>query len=151
MKMRVLLITIFLFCLITSPVMAQADQPMPLPSPFKLSAEVIAGFAGILISLFFSYFPILKTKFAGLTSEAKSGIMIGLMALVTVAITAFNYFGILDAGITFTKGWEWHVLWIFALSVMGNQTAHRISPETKAVTRAKKLRVTSQYYQGQVR
>ena len=27
MKMRVLLITIFLFCLITSPVMAQADQP----------------------------------------------------------------------------------------------------------------------------
>lgn len=107
---------------------------------FKLTADIIAGLTGVVISLLFSYFPVLKEQFAGKSTEFKSGVMLVLMALVTGAITALNYFGVLNAGISFVPGWPWQVVWVFVSAVIGNQAAFKISPQTPSVKLAKALR-----------
>lgn len=106
----------------------------------QLSAEVITGLAGVVVSLLFSYFPVLRDKFAGLTAEWKSGIMLGVLALVTGTVTALNFFGVMDAGIDFTPGWPWRIVWVFVVAVIGNQAAYKISPQTPGVKEAKALR-----------
>jgi hypothetical protein len=106
----------------------------------QLSAEVITGLAGVIVSLLFSYFPVLREKFAAMSAEAKSGIMLGVLAVVTGAVTALNFYGVLDAGIDFVPGWEWRVVWVFVVAVIGNQAAYKISPQTPEVKQAKALR-----------
>jgi hypothetical protein len=107
---------------------------------FVLTPEMLAGLTGAVISLFFNYFPWLKDKFAGLASDVKSFVMIGMMAVVTAAITALSYYGVLNAGIEFTPGWPWHVVWVFVLAVVGNAAAFIASPQTKSVKLAKAMR-----------
>lgn len=103
----------------------------------ELTAEALSGIAGAFISLLFSYFPKLKDKFAALSSEAKSGIMIGLLVLVTATITALDYFGAIDAGIVFDGKWMWRVLFVLLSGIVVNQGVYKISPQTEGVKLAK--------------
>lgn len=103
----------------------------------QLSAEVLAGFAGAIISIIFSYFPRLKDAFAALSTELKSGIMLGLLALTTAVITALDWFNVIDAGLTFDGQWVARVVFIFISAVIANQAAYKVSPQTKSVKIAK--------------
>ena len=105
--------------------------------PFNLSAEFIAAVTGVLTSVLFSYFPGLRTKFAALSTEAKSGIMLGLMALVTASLTVLDWFDVVDAGLAFDKAGIVHIVWTFLLAVIANQATHRISPAKIDVIEAK--------------
>jgi hypothetical protein len=106
----------------------------------ELSAEVLAGFAGVIVSVLFSYFPALRDKFAGMSAEAKSGIMLGVLAAVTAVITAMDYFNVIDAGIVFDGKWWAKVLFVFISAVIANQATYKISPPTRSVKLAKALR-----------
>jgi hypothetical protein len=117
---------------------------------FQLTAEMITGFAGVIVSLVFSYFPVLREKFAGLTSEAKSGVMLGIMAAVTASVTALNYYGILDAGISFEGRWLPHVIWVFVVAVIGNQATYNVSPVAPSVQDAKDIRDYGEGLSGKV-
>jgi len=101
------------------------------------SAEFLASVVGVIISLVFSYFPKLKDAYAGLSSEAKSGIMLGLLAFVAAGITALDYFNIVNAGIDFSGQWGARVAFVFLSAVIANQAAYKISPQTRSVKVAK--------------
>lgn len=104
------------------------------------SAEFLASVVGVIISLVFSYFPKLKEAFAVISSEAKSGIMLGLLAIVTASITALDYFNVIDAGIAFDGQWVAHIVWVFISAVIANQATYKISPQTASVKDAKAWR-----------
>lgn len=104
------------------------------------SAEFLASVVGVIISLVFSYFPKLKEGFAVLSSEAKSGIMLGLLAIVTIGITALDYYNVIDAGIVFDSQWVARIVWVFISAVIANQAAYKISPQTASVKDAKAWR-----------
>lgn len=104
------------------------------------SAEFLASVVGVIISLVFSYFPKLKEAFAVLSSEAKSGIMLGLLAIVTASITALDYFNVIDAGIVFDGQWVVRVVWVFISAVIANQATYKISPQAESVKSAKAWR-----------
>lgn len=106
----------------------------------EFSAEFLASVVGVIISLFFSYFPRLKEAFAALSSEAKSGIMLGLLAIVTASIAALDYFNVIDAGIVFDGQWVARIVWVFISAVIANQAAYKISPQAASVKSAKAWR-----------
>jgi hypothetical protein len=59
-----------------------------------LNAQAILGIVGVFLSLLFSYFPRLNTWYAGLTTEGRSGVMIGLLALSSVVIVLLGCTGL---------------------------------------------------------
>jgi len=103
----------------------------------EFTAELIALIAGAVISLIFSYFPVLRVKFAALTQEAKSGIMIGLNVAVVVAICLLDFFEAFDFGLTFDKSGIVQITMVFFAALIANQSTYMISPQPGDVKSAK--------------
>lgn len=106
-----------------------------------MSAELLAGLSGGLLSLLMSYVPGLNTWYAALESTWKSLLMLG--ALVVVAASAFALscagwaegFGIV--GLTCDQAGLQRLLSAFVAALVMNQATYKISPETRRVQVAK--------------
>lgn len=87
----------------------------------SITPEVISSIVGVIVSLLFSYFPWLRTKFAALTQEARSGIMILLMAVVAVATFYLSCNGIITTDIACDQNGVTQLIYIFIITLTANQ------------------------------
>jgi hypothetical protein len=103
----------------------------------SFTPEVLAGIVGLFMMLVFAYFPKLRTWYAGLVSEVKSYIMIGLLLATAAAITLLAQSGV----ITTTEPITWVLFVKVMLAVLvGNQPAYTLLPKTGDVKAAKLAR-----------
>lgn len=103
-------------------------------NPIPYTPDLISMVVGAVISLLFNYFPGLNTWFSALRTEVKSFIMIGLLAVASVAIYLISLYGIVEI----SQPVDWVlVLRTFILAVVANQSAYVIAPQTSAVKAAK--------------
>lgn len=109
-----------------------------------MTPETLALVAGIILSLVFSYIPGLNTKFAGLSSEVKRLIMLGLCILVgagAFGLTCAGFGDVIGAQLACTKQSLVTLFQSIALVAIANQSAYALSPQTGGVQRAKEERV----------
>lgn len=99
-----------------------------------MTPEILAGIAGAILSLAFSYIPKLNVWFAALSDETKRLIMAGVLALVAVGVYVGQCFlGLWDYGFTCDKAGIFQLVGIYIAAIVANQGVHRITPKTKAV------------------
>jgi hypothetical protein len=110
-----------------------------------MTPELIVSIWAGVIALFFGYFPILRTKFAALTSEAKSLIMLGLMALVGFGVWGAGCIGWMDTGMACTSAAIPALLKYIFLAIITSQGVNRIAPELPDVKEAKTSRDMAAY------
>lgn len=92
--------------------------------------ELIAGIVGVALSWLFGWFPGLRTWYAALKSEVKSGIMLGMLAIASVSIYLLAFYGVLEVSEPIT--W-WKVLSVFFAASMLNQVTYSLTPQAKDV------------------
>ena len=103
-------------------------------NPIPYTPDLISMVVGAVISLLFNYFPALNVWYAALRTEVKSFIMIGLLAVASVAIYLLSLYGIVEI----SQPVDWVlVLRTFILAVVANQSAYVIAPQTSAVKATK--------------
>ena len=102
-------------------------------SNFTLTPDMLAAFAGVVLSLLFSYVPGMNVWFAGLTGQVKRLIMLALLALVAGAIFGLGCAGIVSAGATCDNAGVVQIVWLFVLAMIGNQSMYLATPQTWAV------------------
>lgn len=107
-----------------------------------MTPEILASAAGILLSLFFTYVPVLNKKFAGWDATYQRLTMLGALAVV-----ALGSFGLVCAGlftnvipVACTEKGAQELAVTFVLAVIANQATYSISPKPAAVTAAKSAR-----------
>ena len=93
----------------------------------QISPEMIAGIAGAVLSLVFSFVAGLNTKYAALPSETKSAIMAGVLLVVSIALFSLQCGQILVTNITCDKNGVIQLVWMFVVSVMGNQGTYGLT------------------------
>ena len=99
-----------------------------------MTPEILAGIAGAILSLAFSYIPKLNVWFATLSDETKKLIMAGVLALVAVGVYVGQCaWGLCDYGFTCDKAGVFQLIGIYITAIVANQGVHRISPKTKDV------------------
>ena len=102
----------------------------------KMSSELLAAIAGIVLSLACSYIPGLSTKFAKLQSSTKRLIMAGLLLLTGAAAFGLSCAGVFST-VTCDKAGILGLVSHFITALIANQSAYTLSPETRAVVEAK--------------
>ena len=105
-----------------------------------VTSELIVGIAGIVLSLLFSYIPGLRVWYAGLVSEKKQILMLGLIALVTIGIGIVGCLGFIATGISCDKAGIIALVKMFFAGIIANQATYLISPATNDAVIAKQLR-----------
>lgn len=92
--------------------------------------ELIAGIVGMAISWLFSWFPLLREAFALLKEEVKSGIMLALLAVASLAVYLLAKYGIIQTAepITLVR-----LITTFFVATTLNQTAFTVTPQAKSV------------------
>ena len=94
----------------------------------EFTPELLVGIVGTVLSLVFSYFPAIHKWYEVLTTEAKSGIMLGLLVIVSLVVVALVYYGVFPVSEPIT--WQLWLRVLFAAIVM-NQATYLISPQKK--------------------
>lgn len=107
---------------------------------FVVNGEVLVAILAVVASLVFNYFPRVRVWFAGLASEAKSLIMLGVLLVISAAILGLQCGGVLQTGISCDKNGLIQLIWYYILAVISNQASYLIAPETKDVAEAKAAR-----------
>ena len=98
--------------------------------PVLFTPEVIAGIVGVVLTLTFAYFPKLRQAYAGLATEVKSYIMLGLLLLAEVVICLLAYYGVIVTVPPFSWGTVLRVA--FAL-IASNQPIYNAIPKAEDV------------------
>lgn len=114
---------------------AARDAQIELP---PLTPELLAGIAGVALSLALSYIPGLNSRYAGLSEDVKKFIMLLLLAAVSLGVFGVSCAPLL--GLVFVEcssGGVVQVLTVFIAALIANQGVHRVSPEVAAVRAAK--------------
>lgn len=106
----------------------------------NVNSEMIVAIAGVVLSLLFSYIPGLRVWFAGLVSETKQLIMLGILVLVSGGIFALGCFDILQTGIACNKDGVISLVFMLISGVVANQATYLITPVTKDAALAKDTR-----------
>lgn len=92
-----------------------------------MSSELLAGIAGIVLSLVFEYVPGLHDWYNALVDAKQKLIM-----LAALAVSAFGVFGLACLGkyslVTCDANGAWMLAEYFVLAVVANQATHRLSP-----------------------
>lgn len=105
---------------------------------FQITPEILAGIAGVLLSLAFSYVPGVSVAFASLKPESKRLIMAGMLAIISVILYLLNCKSILWIGLTCDQTGIIQLVTIFISSIVANQGAFSLTPQTQAVKAARK-------------
>lgn len=106
----------------------------------QFTPESIAAVAGFVLMLAFSYLPKFRVWYAGLQSEVKSYIMIGVLLLTEVVIIVLALNGIIPVEEPIT--WQRAVSIAIALLV-SNQPTYKLLPQTEDVKAVKAVRDSS--------
>lgn len=96
----------------------------------NLTAESLTMFAGVILSLAFSYIPKLNSWFDGLQAEYKRLIMAGLTLAVAAAAYGLACYGI-ETGVTCDQTGVIGLLKAWLLTVIANQAAYALTPRRK--------------------
>jgi hypothetical protein len=97
-----------------------------------MTAEALAGLAGILLSLCFSYIPKVSDWYATLTSQYKSLLMLAALAVAALAAFGLACAGMGDLfGISLTCDQPGAMLAVraFVVALVANQSTYMISPQ----------------------
>ena len=105
----------------------------------ELSSEMLVGIAGVVLSLLFSYIPGLRTWYAGLVTETKQLIMLGLLVVVTGAVFGLSCGGYIDS-VACDKNGVISLIVMLVTGIVANQGAYLITPAVNDVVIAKQLR-----------
>jgi len=92
-----------------------------------MSSELLAGTAGIVLSLLFEYMPGLHDWYNALADTKQKLIMLAALLLSAAGIFALACVGKYDL-VTCDVNGAWLLVEYFVLAVIANQAAHRISP-----------------------
>ena len=106
----------------------------------EITPELLVGFAGILLSLLFSYIPGLRVWYGGLIAEKKQLIMLSLLILVTGGIFALGCFDILQISLACDKQGVISLAKMLVAGLVANQSTFLLTPQTNDVVVAKQLR-----------
>lgn len=100
--------------------------------------QLLVGIVSAILSVLFAKFPVVNAWFAGLSSEIKSAIMIGLLLLVSAVVYVLALNGVIQTTEPLTL---WLLAKIFFAALVSNQATYTIMPESKIVTRIKDNRI----------
>ena len=106
----------------------------------EFTPELIAGIVGTALSWLFSWFPILREKFAALKEEVKSLIMLALLAVASIAVYLLALYGVIDTGEPITI---WKLITVFFAATTLNQVIFTITPQAKSVKNIKNEKMLS--------
>lgn len=106
----------------------------------EFTPELIAGIVGAALSWLFSWFPILREKFAALKEEVKSLIMLALLAIASVTVYLLALYGVIDTGEPITI---WKLITVFFAATTLNQVIFTITPQAKSVKNIKNEKMLS--------
>lgn len=98
-----------------------------------MTSDLLAGLAGILLSLIASYAPGFAPWFAKLASDQKRLVMLGALVAVSIAVFVLSCAGILDM-VTCNKEGGLTIVRAFIIAMVSNQSTYQISP---GVTKSK--------------
>lgn len=144
MKRTPLLIValVLVLSLAVAPAIAQAatvDQVNP-PST-ELTPDLLAGAAGFVLSLAFSYVPRLNTSYAALAEETKRLTMLGLVVALAAGAYGLSCAGVLaqlfNVQLACSQAGLLGLVRSVMIAAIINQTTYKLSPQTAAVKRIK--------------
>ena len=92
-----------------------------------MSAELLAGIAGVVLSLLFEYLPGLHGWYNALVDTKQKLIMVAALLLSAGGVFALACVGRYDL-VTCDVAGVWLLLEYFILAVIANQATHRLSP-----------------------
>lgn len=101
-----------------------------------MTAESLAGIAGVVLSLVFSYIPGLNTKYAVLDGVYKRLIMLALLVLTAGAVFGLSCAGWGNMSVVCSKEGLMGMVQVLLTAIIANQSAYLITPATAAVRRA---------------
>jgi heme/copper-type cytochrome/quinol oxidase subunit 4 len=108
-----------------------------------LKPEYLTAAAGLVMSVLFTYIPLLNTWYAKLDKKVKPALMLGLLAVVSLAIFGLSCWQLsapdFPMVVCSEKG-AWALFKVFAAAVVINQATYLISPVPDAVEKAKASR-----------
>jgi hypothetical protein len=97
-----------------------------------MSAEILVGLAGIVLSVLFEYFPGLSDWYDKLQDNYQRLLMLGMLVVVAGVVFAMNCEGWFAGKIPVIECSEAGVeelVWLFIIALGSNQTTHRILPK----------------------
>ncbi len=92
---------------------------------FQINATGLMVLLGSVVSLAFSWFPGLKERYSALTQDAKSGIQIGVLFLLTAAVFGLGCVGILNTGLVCSADGVVKTVIAFVLALASNQGTYQ--------------------------
>lgn len=95
-----------------------------------MTAELLAGISGTVISVLFSYLPGLSGAYAALDATYKRLVMAAVLLLVTAAVYGLSCAGLFDF-FACDKSGLLKAVEIFITALVANQATYLISPEVK--------------------
>lgn len=104
---------------------------------FKVSAELIAGVAGVIVTLLFKYFPGLNTWFAKKTENVKQLWMLIIMVIVSAGVFGGGCIDLFKINIACSLDGGWQLVGILITGIVANQGVFKILPTPKKVRDAK--------------
>ena len=93
-----------------------------------MTQEELSALLGIVVSLIFSYFPVVNIWFDALEGNVKRLLQVALALVVTIAIFVLSCFDILSA---FACTWDGALvaLRLVVAFLITNQTAYKLTPK----------------------
>lgn len=93
-----------------------------------MSSELLAGAAGVLMSLIASYVPGVREWFAALDASRKRLVMLGALAAVAIGATALSCAGVLSV-VECSQGGVIALATNFLAALVANQSTYLVSPK----------------------
>ena len=93
-----------------------------------LTPEILSAVAGILLSIFASYFPGFSAWYEALNATHKRLVMLAMLLVVSLAAFGISCAG-LENTVSCTQSGAWILVKIFITALVSNQAAYLISPK----------------------
>jgi len=102
-----------------------------------ITQEELSATAGILLSLGFSYLPGIKDRFENLTPTYKRLVMLGLLALIALAVFGLGCARVEWAGwVSCSEAEAWELARSFIAALIANQAAFGVAPRLNSGSRS---------------
>lgn len=95
-----------------------------------IDQTLLAGLAGVLISLVFSYVPGAKSWFAARQSVEKRLIMLGMLLLASLLLMAATCANLYDVGLSCDQQGVTDLVRLFLVAFVANQSTYVMSPQS---------------------